>query len=109
MDTNLFFPDSSEHVSAEVIFVCTMCPVRGECAEWAINNESQGVYAGLSGRERGRIRAERGLQIRITKPLQPCGTRAAYQRHLAKREAPCAECVDAYNKYQRDRNARAVA
>lgn len=27
--------------------------------------------------------------------LRPCGTEAAYDRHLARREVPCGECVEA--------------
>jgi hypothetical protein len=29
------------------------------------------------------------------RPLKPCGTRAAYQRHIANREVPCDACVAA--------------
>jgi hypothetical protein len=29
------------------------------------------------------------------RPLKPCGTRAAYQRHLAHREVPCEACTEA--------------
>lgn len=32
--------------------------------------------------------------------LQPCGTRAAYQRHYRNGEKPCRPCRDAYNSYQ---------
>jgi len=29
------------------------------------------------------------------RPLRPCGTWAAYQRHLARREVPCQACTEA--------------
>jgi hypothetical protein len=38
--------------------------------------------------------------------LQPCGTHAAYMRHKARREDPCAECVIAERAYQRARDRR---
>ena len=31
----------------------------------------------------------------MTKPLQPCGTRAAYTRHKKAGEEPCGPCVEA--------------
>ena len=36
--------------------------------------------------------------------LKPCGTHAAYQRHLRLGEKPCAECTRAKRNYQRDWN-----
>lgn len=35
-------------------------PSAEECAEYAITNEPQGIWGGLSGRQRDRIRVERG-------------------------------------------------
>ncbi len=35
--------------------------------------------------------------------LQPCGTRAAYQRHLAHREVPCRPCSEANRLDSQDR------
>ena len=32
-------------------------------------------------------------------PLTPCGTYAAYQRHVKRRENPCQDCVEASRKY----------
>ena len=31
--------------------------------------------------------------------LKPCGTRAAYKRHLRRREVPCQPCVQANRAY----------
>jgi hypothetical protein len=31
----------------------------------------------------------------MARPLKPCGTRAAYQRHLKNREVPCQACTEA--------------
>jgi len=35
--------------------------------------------------------------------LQPCGTRAAYRRHLAHGEVPCGPCEEANRSYELDR------
>jgi hypothetical protein len=35
--------------------------------------------------------------------LQPCGTRSAYQRHLAHGEEPCQDCAYAAREYNRNR------
>lgn len=37
--------------------------------------------------------------------LKPCGTRAAYQRHLKNGEPPCAACLAANNKANEDHRA----
>jgi hypothetical protein len=41
--------------------------------------------------------------------LQPCGTAAAYVRHLRDGNRPCAPCYAAHAAYERDRNARRSA
>jgi hypothetical protein len=37
----------------------------------------------------------------VTRILQPCGTNAAYQRHLVRGEEPCEPCRKANRAYQR--------
>jgi hypothetical protein len=56
----------------------------------------------LSGAERSRaFRARRGAATgRIGRPaVMPCGTNAAYARHLAHKETPCAACKAARAAY----------
>lgn len=36
--------------------------------------------------------------------VRPCGTIAAYRRHLRHGETPCYQCMDANAAYWRDRN-----
>jgi len=47
----------------------------------------------------------RGKQPHVFIPkqreLKPCGTEAAYKRHLFYREIPCDECVTAHREYLR--------
>ena len=40
-------------------------------------------------------------------PLRPCGTEAAYKRHMRRRETPCRWCKAAHATSERDRAARA--
>lgn len=37
--------------------------------------------------------------------LKPCGTTAAYQRHLRRKEVPCAECRRANREWHRENRA----
>lgn len=43
----------------------------------------------------------------MARDLQPCGTPAAYQRHLRRGEEPCDPCLTAANAYKAS-NARDV-
>lgn len=38
----------------------------------------------------------------MARELQPCGTYAAYRRHLRHRETPCTDCCAAYAKWRRE-------
>lgn len=52
MDTTLFFPES--HPKAKAAQACSSCPVRLECLVWAIENDEQGMWGGLSHRNRSK-------------------------------------------------------
>lgn len=65
MDTGIFF--SSDNPGKETWItgepdrvslakgICSRCPVRGECRDFAIgNNDQWGIYGGLTARERRR-------------------------------------------------------
>jgi len=64
MDPNLFIPDrGSAGCNADVMAakaVCRECPVRQECLEYGLM-EKQGVWGGLSERERRILRRRRRL------------------------------------------------
>jgi WhiB family transcriptional regulator, redox-sensing transcriptional regulator len=58
-DPDAFFPEEGgSHKNPKKI--CQQCPVQLDCLEYAIrNNETHGVWGGLSPRERQRIRSQR--------------------------------------------------
>jgi WhiB family transcriptional regulator, redox-sensing transcriptional regulator len=61
-DPEAFFPEKSEN-SRDAKRVCAECPVRAECAGYAIENFIQwGVWGGLTPRERADVRRARARQ-----------------------------------------------
>ena len=55
-DPETFFPDRGKSTQ-EATAVCLSCPVRRECLEFAVaNNETHGIWGGLSVRERRPLR-----------------------------------------------------
>lgn len=66
-DTALFFPDSEDN-AAEGLAICAQCPVRGECLEWALaSRQDDGVWGGMVGRDRVRLRRQRQAAARRTR------------------------------------------
>lgn len=64
-DPEAFYPDDSQQVPALVRRICASCPVQAECLEWGLHHEggSNGVWGGLSGRERKALRRSRGISL----------------------------------------------
>ena len=59
LDPTIFYPDPEED-GAEAKDVCSVCPVRQPCLEWALSNrEKEGVWGGATERERRRILRQR--------------------------------------------------
>lgn len=55
--TKVFFPEGCGNTGAARM-ICKTCPVTRECLDYAIESDSNwGIYAGLSGSERARLRA----------------------------------------------------
>lgn len=55
-DPEAFFPEKGGS-SREAKSVCASCEVRGECLEYALENDERfGIWGGLSERERRRLR-----------------------------------------------------
>ncbi|MGY2066061.1 WhiB family transcriptional regulator [Blastococcus sp. SYSU DS0619] len=62
-DPEAFFPDKGGS-TREAKRVCTGCPVRAQCLEFALTNDERfGIWGGLSERERRRLRLQRRSSI----------------------------------------------
>lgn len=62
VDPALFWPEEDEDFSASARMarkVCAVCPVRVECLTHAMTwPEREGIWGGLSSRQRGRLRRQ---------------------------------------------------
>jgi WhiB family transcriptional regulator, redox-sensing transcriptional regulator len=55
-DINLFFPGTGE-IPFTAFAICSRCPVRRECLDYALTNHIQhGVFGGIGPRQRRRVR-----------------------------------------------------
>ena len=58
-DPEAFFPEKGGS-TRDAKRICTTCDVRGECLEYALNNDERfGIWGGLSERERRKLRRSR--------------------------------------------------
>jgi WhiB family redox-sensing transcriptional regulator len=99
-DPEMFFPHvggTGRHAKK----ICAACPVLRECRIYALHHDVSGVWGGLSENERKEIK--RG---RKPKEIQPCGTVAAFQRHVRDGEKPCDACRAAKNDASRQWSQR---
>lgn len=131
-DPDLWF---SERTASRATQIClNECPVRAECLEATLAREAltpdtlrAGIMAGLTGSQRAALAAERReapaqskpkpkpkpAAARVGRPQSPCGTRAAYQRHLRNGEPVDEACRNANNRsastYRRSGTTQALA
>lgn len=83
---------------------CAACPVRTECASWALSTkEPHGVWGGLSEGDRDEM-----LRRRHRRPAG-CGTDSGYKAHKARQEEACGECEAAHTKHMNRSWTEAVA
>ncbi|WP_405997964.1 WhiB family transcriptional regulator [Streptomyces sp. NBC_00829] len=104
-DGDLWF---SGRTRGRAVAICTACPVLDDCRAAVLRCEEGlpkcdrvGIIAALTGAQRYALEHERKRQQhpppasdatdrmpagRPARELAPCGTRAAYQRHLRRRE-----------------------
>jgi WhiB family transcriptional regulator, redox-sensing transcriptional regulator len=62
-DPEAFFPEKGGS-TRDAKRVCTGCPVRAQCLEFALENDERfGIWGGLSERERRRVRLERSGRL----------------------------------------------
>lgn len=114
LDPDLFF-EPKERASAKA--ACARCPVTAECLEAVLAREEGlaatsrgGIFAGLTGGQRVAVAKQRGQtkprpKKRTPGPVNskaPCGTPAAYSRHLRNKEAVDDACREAHNTSRRE-------
>lgn len=129
VDPELFWPPSRTDATIQLAkAICDRCEVRADClAEALVRGEEEGIWGGLTPEEREpslmrackrcgsrfvpdgrkRVLCDRCRDGRGRRTPLPCGTRAAYERHILRGEEPCDPCVDAYHAYQQARWQRA--
>jgi hypothetical protein len=66
----------------KAVRICAECPVRSDCLGWALaHNETHGIWGGVSGRGRMRIRAHmRQKDSSIPATIPPRGSHGAVQQ-----------------------------
>lgn len=85
--------------------VCATCLVQAACLA-AATDDDHGVWGGMTRDER-RAKPKTAPKPKPRTP-QPCGTKAAYQRHRYKGEPACDACrkaIRAASKAQREKAA----
>lgn len=100
---NQWFPHPTESPDA-ALAICADCPVRDQCLD-AHLFEQAGIWGGTTGRQRSRLRKQRGLPQR-TKQRIDHGTQGGYRAHLRRGEDPCPPCRHAHADAQVVRKAR---
>ena len=71
VDVNLFYEKDYDDLDSKTINgnyqeakkICMGCQHRVECAEWGINNETHGMWGGLTPRERQKLRKIRDIKV----------------------------------------------
>jgi hypothetical protein len=136
-DPDMWFSESKAATN-EAKYLCrNSCPVREECLAAILARESLtsdslrfGIVAGLSGRQRAALAAARRARpatatvaptaaakpkkpVGSGRPLAPCGTKSAYERHRLKGEPIDQACRDAHalanREYRRTGSTRVPA
>lgn len=115
-DPDMFMFDAG-YMARQARAICAGCPVRAECLADAMATETgdhthrAGIRGGMSARWRAaaaqRERYAAGaVKQPGTRPLAPCGTPAAYDRHLRNQEPIDDACRDANNRRRQAERAR---
>ncbi|MGW1840881.1 WhiB family transcriptional regulator [Streptomyces sp. NPDC002067] len=82
--------------------LCAECPVQQACADWAVETgEPDGIWGGLTPRERADLRAGERQDARRRREQHDCGTESAWRAHLSRSES-CRVC-----RFEHDARRRA--
>jgi hypothetical protein len=63
-DTESFYPEGAGEALATnrvLVKICNDCPIKSECANYAIHNEQHGFWGGLSPSDRAGIRKRKNI------------------------------------------------
>lgn len=103
-DPDLWFPSPNDTRTRDTALrICHGCPVVGECrAEATRVRATYGVWAGAFIDQLGAFHTGAGRRHR------PCGTLAAYRRHLRNGEKLCGACKDAAREAYLQRYRKSV-
>ncbi|TLQ39387.1 WhiB family transcriptional regulator [Streptomyces marianii] len=88
--------------------LCAACPLTNPCREQARIDREWGTWGGETSSERAAAGYPpagwrgRGHKVR----LKPCGTLAAYRRHLRAKQKPCPPCTAAEYRRRAERDSR---
>ncbi|MFG3048109.1 WhiB family transcriptional regulator [Streptomyces sp. NPDC048241] len=83
---------------ALAVALCRECPLRQECAQYALDRpELRGVWGATTAADRRGFATGRPHRLDEQRRLRPaCGLVSAYYTHFAYREQPCGECAAAW-------------
>jgi len=109
----IFFPHPLS-AALEAKAICNVCPVVADCLKYALEaNETDGVWGGMTERERFKVTASAKFPGRPNPPTSDprCGSYNGAKAHRVRLEQFCDDCRDARNVYEsaRRRRARAAA
>lgn len=114
-DPNIWFSKTTWTQAKKICM--EVCPVREECLEATLARESLtadtlrfGISAGLTGAQRAKLHAAGRAPKTAAepkppgagRPIAPCGTKSAYERHRRKREPIDQTCRDANSLANRE-------
>ncbi|MCX4826685.1 WhiB family transcriptional regulator [Streptomyces sp. NBC_01142] len=104
-DPEIFHDDVK---ASEARRLCAGCPLAAHCRTQARDNREWGTWGGETSAERAAAghppAGWRGRGHKIH--LKPCGTPAAYRRHLRAGQEPCPPCKSAEYCRRAERGAR---
>lgn len=117
VDPEVMFPAPTDAIAVETArALCAACPVATACLtdvtaeEYGRGLDSRwGIRGGLTPEERLERATAAGEPVtkrpRGRKPLSPCGSVAAYDRHRKRGETICDACREAHRMHQRAKAA----
>ena len=64
-DPEAFFPDATQTNENKLAKkICNECEHVADCLEWGLHHEDNGIWGGLTARDRAILRAKKGIVLR---------------------------------------------